>query len=122
MARGMEFDFDVAEPDLFAVANSLRAAGKIVAIAQPHHVERFLRGEYGAMAGPGVVGMAVRDHRPLDRPHRVDMEAARLAAEAGSSGDQDVVWAHLGYIGRPRPIFHLHWNPCLPAFFSPPAI
>ena len=26
--------------------------------------------------GPGVVGMAMGDHRPLDRPHRVDMEAA----------------------------------------------
>ena len=46
------------------------------------------------MAGPGVVGMAVRDHGPLDRAHRVDMEAARLAAEAGGSGHQDVLRAH----------------------------
>jgi len=49
--------------------------------------------------------MAVRDHRPLDRPHRVDMEAARLAAEAGGNGHQDVVRAHAFYIGDPAAMF-----------------
>ena len=96
---GMEFDFDVAELDLFAIANRLRAAGKIVAIAQPHHVERFLRREHRAMARPGMIGMAMRDHGALDRAHRVDMEAAGLAAQAGGNGHQDVLRAHAFHIG-----------------------
>ena len=98
---GMEFHPDVAEPEFLAIGDRLRTAGKIVAIAQPHHVERFLRRQHRAMAGPGVVGMAVGDHGTLDRPHRVDMEAAGLAAQAGSSWQQDVLRAHLGYIGGP---------------------
>ena len=52
------------------------------------------------MAGPGVVGMAVGDHGALDRPHRIDMEAAGLAAQAGGDRHQDVLRTHLGYIGR----------------------
>ena len=99
MPGGMEFDGDVAEPDLFAIANRLRTAGKMVAIAQPHHVERLLGSQYRAMAGPGMIGMAVGDDGPLDRPHRVDVEAARLAGQAGGDGHQDVLRTHLGYIG-----------------------
>ena len=91
---------DVAELDVFAIADRLRAAGEIVAIAQPHHVEGFLRGQHRAMAGPGVVGMAVGDDSALDRPHRVDMKAAGLAAQAGGNGHQDVLRAHVRYIGR----------------------
>ena len=79
----MELDRDVAEPQFLAIGDGLRAAGEVVAIAQPHHVERLLGGQHRAMAGPGVVGMAVGDHGALDRPHRIDMEAARLAAQAG---------------------------------------
>ena len=99
VARRMEFDFDVAEPNFLAIAHRLCAAGEIVAVAQLHHVERFLRGEHGAMAGPGMVGMAVGNHGALDRTDRVDMEAARFAAEAGRSGDQDVLRTHAFYIG-----------------------
>ncbi len=79
--------------------------GEIVAIAQPHHVERLLRGQHRAMAGPGVVGMAVGDHGALDRPHRIDVKAARLAAQAGGDGHQDVLRTHLGYIGCVRRSF-----------------
>src|SRR4051794_35811716 len=103
MAGGMEFDGDVAEPYLFTVSNRLRAAGKIVAIAQPHHVERFLRGENRAMAGPGVVGMAVGDNGALDRANRIDMKAAGLAAKAGGNWQQDVLRAHASYIGGLEP-------------------
>ena len=35
------------------------------------------------MAGARMVGMGVRDQRPLDRPGRIDMKAAELAAYAG---------------------------------------
>ena len=47
------------------------------------------------MAGAVVVGMAVGDHGPLDRPRRVDMEGALLAAETGRYRHQDVLRAHL---------------------------
>ena len=50
------------------------------------------------MARPGVVGMAVGDHGALDRPHRIDVEAAGLAAQAGGQRHQDVLRAHPGYI------------------------
>jgi hypothetical protein len=51
------------------------------------------------MPGPGMSGMAVRNHGALDRADRVDMEAARLAAKAGGSGDQDVLRTHAFHIG-----------------------
>ena len=86
MAGGVEFDPDIAELQLLAIGDGLRAAGEIVAVAQPHHVERFLRRQHRAMAGPGVVGMAVGDHGALDGPHRIDMKAAGLAGEAGGPG------------------------------------
>ena len=105
MAGGMEFHLDVAEPDLLAIGDRLRTAGEIVAIAQPHHVEGLLGGQHRAMAGPGVVGMAMGDHRALDRPDRIDMKPAGLAAQAGGNGHQDVLRAHLGYIGRVAAIF-----------------
>jgi hypothetical protein len=43
--------------------------------------------------------MTVGDHGPLDRAHRVDVKAARLAAEPGGDGHQDVLRSHFGYIG-----------------------
>src|SRR6201992_2124283 len=101
----MKFQGEVAEPDFLAVADRLRATGKIVAIAQPHHVERFLRRQHCAMAGPGMIGMAVGDDRALDRSYRIDMEAAGLAAQAGGDGHQDVLRAHASYIGPIAPTF-----------------
>src|ERR1700743_2311793 len=79
--------------------------GEIVAIAQPHHVERFLRRQHRAMAGSGMIGMAVGDDRALDRPYRIDMEAAGLAAESGGDGHQNVLRAHAPYIGPIAPTF-----------------
>jgi hypothetical protein len=46
-----------------------------------------------------MVGMAMGDHGTLDRPHRIDMEAAGLAAQAGGLRRQDVLRAHVVYIG-----------------------
>src|SRR6266478_8225159 len=54
------------------------------------------------MAGARMVGMAVGDHGPLDRAHRVDMKAARLAAQPGGHGRQDVLRAHISHIGSDR--------------------
>ena len=111
MAGGMKFDADIAEFEFLAIGDGLRGAREIVAVAQPHHVERFLRGQHRAMAGPGVVGMAVGDHGALDRAHRIDMEAAGLAAQAGGDGHQDVLRAHVGYIGAVTVIFKANVKP-----------
>ena len=90
----MERDLHAAEVDALAIAGGLRRAGEILAVAQPHQVERFLRRQYRAMAGAGMVGMGVGDQRPLDRPGRIDMKAAELAAHAGGRRQQDVFRTH----------------------------
>ena len=104
VAGRMKLDGDVAEPQFFAISDRLRRTGEIVAVAQSHHVERLLGGEHRAMAGPGMVGMAMGNHGALDRPYRIDMEPARLAAQAGGLGRQDVLRAHFVYIGAQQPI------------------
>ena len=76
VAGGMERHLGAAEVDAFAIARCLRRPGEILAVAQPHQIERFLRRQHGAVAGAGVVGMGVRDQRPLDRPRRIDMKTA----------------------------------------------
>ena len=63
------------------------------------------------MAGAGVVGMAVGDHGALDGSNRVDMETARLATKTGGSWQQDVLRAHVSYIGPIAPIFTRHIEP-----------
>src|SRR5271165_6163547 len=99
MAGRMEFDADVAEPDLLAIGDRLRAACKILPIAQPHHVERLLGGQYRAMAGAGVIGMAMGDQGPLHGADRIDVKAAGLAAETGGSWQQEVLRTHFCHIG-----------------------
>src|SRR4051812_41242202 len=94
MARGMEFDRDIAEPDLVAVANRLRRTGESLAIAQPHDVERFLRRQHRAVTGARMVGMPMRDDGPRDGADRIDMEAAGFAAKAGGDRFEDVLRTH----------------------------
>ena len=105
VAGGVEFDGDVAEPDLLAIGDRLRGPSEVVAVAQPHHVKRLLGGQHRAVAGASMVGMAVGNDRALDRPHRIDVKSAGLAAQAGGHRHQDVLRAHVGYIGRPQIIF-----------------
>ncbi len=95
MAGGMEGHGDAIDGDGFAITDRLRRAGEIIAVAQPHHVQRFLRRQYGAVAGAGMVGMGMRDQRPLDNSRRIDMKAAALAAQAGRGRHQDVFRTHL---------------------------
>ena len=94
MAGGMEGDGHAVELDALAIGDRLRRAGEILAVAQPHQIERFLRRQHGAMAGAGMVGMGMRDQRALDRPRRVDMKPAALAAYAGRRRHQDVFRTH----------------------------
>ena len=94
VAGRMEGHARAVERQRLAVADRLRAAGEILAVAQPHEVERFLRREHGAVAGPRVVGMAVGDERLLHRPGRVDVKAAELAAHARWRREEDVFRPH----------------------------
>ena len=94
VAGGVERHFRAAEIDAFAVADRLGRTGEILAVAKPHEIERLLRRQHRAVAGAGMVGMGVRDQRPLDRPRRIDMKGAELAAHAGRRRHQDVFRTH----------------------------
>ena len=102
MSRRVECRADLAKRDGLAIGNRLRAAREVVAIAQPHHVERFLRRQHRTVAGARMIRMAVRDQRPFHRPHRIDVKAAGLAAQACGGRHQDVLGAHAANIGRIR--------------------
>src|SRR4051795_8577218 len=58
VAGGMKRDLDAAELQLLAVRDRLRRAREVRPITQPHHIERFLRREYCAVARPCVIRMA----------------------------------------------------------------
>ena len=90
----MERDAHAVQRHRLAQPDSLRRAGEILAVAQPHHVERFLRRQHRAVAGAGVIGMAVRDHGALDRPGRIDEKAAARAEQAGRRRRQQVLGTH----------------------------
>jgi hypothetical protein len=49
--------------------------------------------------------MTVGNDSAFDRPYRVDMKAAGLAAQAGGHGHQDILRAHAMNIGRIAGIF-----------------
>ena len=80
MAGRMERHRRAAERQRLAVARRLRRAGEILAVAQPHQVERLLRRQHRAVARPRMVGMAVRDHGLVDRPRRVDDKSRRACS------------------------------------------
>jgi hypothetical protein len=94
MAGGVERDLCAAEAHALAVADRLGRTGKIFAVAQPHEIERLLRRQHRAMAGAGMVGMAMRDQRPLDRTGRVDVEVAELAAHARGRRRENLFSTH----------------------------
>ncbi len=94
MAGRMERHLGAAQGECLARLCHLRGSGEIVAVAQPHQVERLLRGQHRAMARPGVIGVAVGDHGLVDRPRRIDMEAAGLAAHARRRRRQKLFGAH----------------------------
>ena len=65
MAGGTEGDLGAIESDALAIGDGLGRAGEILAVTQPHEIERLLRRQHRAMAGARMVGMGVRDQRPL---------------------------------------------------------
>ena len=92
----MEADVRAIEFQRLAVLNRLYPACEILAIAQTHDVERFLRRQHGAVSRSSMVGVAVRDQGLLDRPGWVDMEAAGHAAHARGGGNEDIFGTHRG--------------------------
>ena len=95
MAGRMERDAHAAERHAFAIADRLRRAGEILAVAQPHQVERLLRRQHRAVAGARMVGMAVRDQR-LARTGRVGSmwKPPRLQHTPAGVGIEDVFGTH----------------------------
>ncbi len=83
MAGGMQRDVDAAEAKGLAIGQRPAViAGEILAVAQAHDGQRLARRQHRAMAGAGVIGMAVGDHGAGHRPHRIDEEIARRAIKS----------------------------------------
>jgi len=81
MAGRSQPELDRAERQALAIAERLQAAARCVAEAHPHDRQGTRRRQHPLMAGPRMVAMAVADHRPVDRPARIDVETAGLAIE-----------------------------------------
>ena len=82
MAGRHEPQPDLAQLDGLAMGQRLPAAARLVAQAQRHDLESLARGDHRAVAGPGMVGMAVGDHGAIDRPQGIDEESARTDEQA----------------------------------------
>ena len=111
VASRMERHLRAAQRQCFARLRHLRRTGEIRPVAEPHHVERFRRRQHRTVAGPRVVGMAVGDHGLVDRPRRVDMEAAGLAAHAGRRGVRSSsgrMTAKYGFVSKVRETINCH--------------
>src|SRR5207237_8057356 len=82
VSGGVKGHLGAVELDRLSVGDGLGRPSEIFPVAQSHEVECFLRGKNCAMPGARVIGMAMRDHRFVDRPSRVDVESAKLATPA----------------------------------------
>jgi hypothetical protein len=94
MAGRMPAHRDAVDGDSLAIGRLLRRAGEILAVADAHDVERLARRHHMRMAGPGMVGMAVRDQRPLHRTDGIDEEIAGRAIEALGRGAKQILETH----------------------------
>jgi hypothetical protein len=64
MAGGVEPNRHILDADHFAQAGLLGRTGMIGTIADRHDVERFRRRQHMAVAGAGMIGMAMGDQAP----------------------------------------------------------
>ena len=83
-----------ADFDAFAVTHGLRRAHEIRAETQPHDIERFLRGEHGAMTRACMVAMAMGNHGLVNRTRRIDMEATERAVHPALRRQNNVLQPH----------------------------
>ena len=76
------------EAQRLAIGQRLEAAGATLAEPGLHDGDGLRRGEHGAVARPRMIRVAVRDDGAIHRAQRIDVEAARLAQQAGGVGLQ----------------------------------
>jgi len=93
MSGRMEADRD--RSDALRPLGGLAAAREILAVAQRHDVQRLPRRHHRAVAGAGMVGMAVGHKGARHRAEGVDMETARGAVKPGPGRMDD-------FLGRQR--------------------
>ncbi len=72
---------DPVAGDSLAIFQRLAMPAEVRAIARLHDRQGLGRGHHRAVAGAGVVGVAVGDDRPLHRPHGIDEEVSGGAVE-----------------------------------------
>ena len=74
-----------------AEVGDLRRPRVIVTVTHGHDRQRLFARHDGAMAGPGMVGMAVGDQRPVDGADRIDEEIARRTIKPARLGPQKLL-------------------------------
>jgi hypothetical protein len=107
VASGVEREAGVTDGEGFAVSGRLAGADARLAIAAGHDAQCFGCGEDVAVAGAGVVGMAMGDDRAGDGVRGVDIGVGRCAVEALRAHFEPVfgvggfvVCVHGGKVGR----------------------
>ena len=65
------------------IRKGLQPAARVVAVSLAHDRDGLGGGQRVAVAGAGVIAVAVSDDRAVDRLHRVDVEAAGFAKKPG---------------------------------------
>ena len=106
MAGRHEPERNVAQIDRFAITKRLRLSGGGLAVARPHDRQGLRRGEDLAVAGPGVIGMAMGDDGPVDRADRIDIEPGRRAPQTALGRFQPFFRSQPGH-AAPGPRFGL---------------
>lgn len=82
VAGGNQGDSNIADTQPLAIGEGLGSGSRRRAEARFHDRNRFGAGEHMLMSRPRMVGVPVRDHRPLGPRMRIDMEVAGPAVEA----------------------------------------
>jgi hypothetical protein len=98
VAGRCEADLDIAESQGLAVARRLQLSAGILAVTRAHDRERPLGREHARIPRPGMVAVAMRDHRPGRGSRGIDEEVAGFDVEP--------------LRGRPNPALGTHaWAP-----------
>lgn len=98
MPGGVKCHINIADAVGLAIGGGLAGAGEFLAVAGRHRLDGFGRGEDGAVAGAGVVRVAMRDDGAIDpTADRIDVEVAGRAVEAPRGWAEQVFGAdHVG--------------------------
>ena len=94
MARRMKGHADIADGAARTIGNDLGAVRVVGTIAQRHDVQRLPGRQNRFMSGPRMIGMTMRNQRPVNRLHRIDVEIARWTIQPLWSGMEQFIKAH----------------------------